>query len=77
MPRVIRAVTRAFRVAVFENGRYVTYAQNRFRFSRKVCLYMLGVSERAESRLVLRWRRTECGLSLLYQFNPAHKEYTP
>ncbi len=35
------------------------------RFSREVCPYMLGVSDRAELRRVSRWRRTEYGLPLL------------
>src|SRR3990170_1656016 len=42
-----------------------TGGQRPSRFSREVCLYMLGVSDRAEPRPVSRWRRTECGLPLL------------
>jgi hypothetical protein len=35
------------------------------RFLREVCPHMHGVSDRAEPRRVLRWRRVECGLPLL------------
>jgi hypothetical protein len=35
------------------------------RFSREVCPHVRGVSDRAELRRVLRWRRAGCGLPLL------------